>query len=585
MIAVDFETYYSRTHSVSDMGPWNYAHHLDTDIYMVSVVGEGHSFVGDPSKFDWSQLNNKNLVSHNAAFDSVVARAGQARKEFPTFAPRSWSCSADLAAYHGLPRSLADSTKQQFDIELPKVMRNWASGKRWSDIVEKGRGQQMLDYALADSEHCLNLWNALAPSWPGHERQLSAHTRQLIHRGVTTDKEQVNASIVHLQQLKDDAENKIPWKGDGAILSLPVVKDYCNILGIEMPKSMAKDSEECAAWEDKYGDKFEWIAALRTYRRTNALLKKFTSLRDRTRTDGTCPIYLKYWGGHTGRWSGDAGINFQNLPQGEMFGTNMRHCLVPRPGHRFVIADLSQIEPRVLAWLVNDAELLEQLRDGMPLYEAHARATMHWSGGKLKTEDPDKYRLAKARVLGLGFGCGVHKFVNVARIMAGLEISPEQSRQIVYEWRDQNPKVTAFWRTLDHGLKSAKNFKQDCHQFSLPSGRTVKWWKPRPAPEDTNDIIVDQWKGSKWNHTWGGKMTENIVQALARDVFADCWLRAERAGLRVVWSVHDELICEVPEDQAEEGLASLLEIMSTPPEWVPDLPLAAEGSIEERYTK
>lgn len=80
-------------------------------------------------------------------------------------------------------------------------------------------------------------------------------------------------------------------------------------------------------------------------------------------------------------------------------------------------------------------------------------------------------------------------------------------------------------------------------------------------------------------------MTENVVQALARDVFADCLLRAEAAGLRVTWSVHDELICEVPEDQAEDGLAMLLEIMSTPPEWIPDLPLAAEGSIENRYTK
>lgn len=584
MIAVDFETYYARTHSVSDMGPWNYAHHPDTDIYMVSVVGEGIEFVGDPKDFDWSQLNGRDLVSHNAAFDNVVTYAGMVRKIIPGFHYRSWSCSADLAAYHGLPRSLADSTKQVFDIELPKVMRNWASGKRWSDIVEKGRGDQMLQYALDDSRHCLNLWAKLNPTWPSHERRLSAHTRSLIYRGVAIDKPKVEGAIAHLSQLKEDATNHIPWK-DEKILSLAAVKDYCTLVGIPAPKSMAKDSEEAQAWEDKYGDKFPWIAALRTYRRTNMLLQKFTSLRDRCREDGTVPVGLKYWGGHTGRWSGDAGINFQNLPQGEMFGTNMRHCLVPRPGHKFVIADLSQIEPRVLAWLTKDDELLEQLRDGMPLYEAHARATMDWTGGKLKVEDPDKYRLAKARILGLGYGCGSHKFVYVAKVMAGLDLDETEAKTIVTDWRRQNRRVTKLWYDLNDRLNHAVNWKRDVLEHPLPSGRTVKWWRPRPESEDSDDIVVNQWKGQRPNYTWGGKMTENVVQALARDVFADCLLRAEAAGLRVTWSVHDELICEVPEDQAEDGLAMLLEIMSTPPEWIPDLPLAAEGSIENRYTK
>ena len=584
MIAVDFETYYSRTHSVADLGPWDYAHHAETDIYLVSVIGEGIEFVGDPATFDWTRLNGRDLVSHNASFDHVVARAGTMRGIMPAFDPRSWSCSADLAAFHGLPRSLAGATKAVFDVDLPKIMRNWASGKRWADIVAKGKSAEMLVYAAEDSRHCLNLWAKLNQTWPTHERRLSALTRSLIYRGVTTDADKVNHAVAHLSQIKDNAANKIPWR-DGKILSLQAVRDFCAVAGIPAPKSMAQDSEECAVWEDKYGASFDWISALRTYRRANMLLKKFESLQSRRRDDGTVPVYLKYFGGHTGRWSGDAGINFQNLPQGDLFNVNMRHCLVPRAEHKFVIADLSQIEPRVLAWLTGDKDLLDALRNGMPLYEAHARATMGYEGGSMKKDDPDGYRLAKARVLGLGYGCGAQKFVSVAKAMAGLDLTLPEAQKTVTNWRSSNEAITGFWRKLDGDLKAAKRNKDRVLEFDLPSGRTVKWWHPRPDRKDSTDIVVNQWCGKGVSYVWGGKMTENVVQALARDVFADCWLRAEEAGLRVVWSVHDELICEVPEDQAEDGLQTLLGIMSTPPEWIPDLPLAAEGSIEDRYTK
>ena len=587
MIAVDFETYYSRTHTVSTLGPWAYAHHPKTDIYMVSVVGEGIEFVGDPSDFDFSRLTGRDLVSHNAAFDSVVARAAISKGTIKqTFVPKSWSCSADLAAYCGQPRSLADAVKAVFGHELPKVMRQVMSGKSWQWAQDKGKAGQLLEYALNDSRWCLKLWEKLAPQWPIHERRLSAHTRTLQWRGVNVEADKLRTGITHLAELNAAAADKIPWAGDGAILSLPVLRDYCQTLGIPAPKSLAKDSDEAIAWEDKYGDRFEWIAALRDYRRTNILLQKLQAIDVRRRADGTMPVNLKYWGAHTGRWSGDAGVNMQNLPRSEMFNVNVRPMFMARSGHKFVIVDLSQIEPRVLYWLTGDAPMLDAIRSGVPLYEAHARATMGWTGGKMKDEAPDLYRLAKARVLGLGYGCGPGKFQHVAQALAGVTLDAAQCEDTVRQWRSGNERICKFWLSLTRKLGCGVNSQADHIEFGLPSGRPVRWWQPRLRIDETGtNPGANAFNGKGWTYLWGGKMTENIVQALARDVFADCVMRIEAHGIRVLWTVHDEVICEVPEDQADDALDTVTRIMSTPPDWISDLPLAAEGGIENHYAK
>lgn len=585
MIAVDFETYYARTHTVSDYGPWAYAHHPDTDIYMVSVRGEGMDYVGDAAAFNWASLAGKDLVSHNAAFDATVYQAGVTRKMFPAFTPRSWSCSADLAAYCGLPRALADATEAAFGEKVSKLMRNWMSGKRWADAVAKGKDKELLAYARRDSELCLKLWTEHAPLWPAHERRLSAHTRALIWRGVNIDTDGLKAGMDTLRAAKDAAAQGIPWAAGGeAVLSLAVLRNYCRTVGVPAPASMAKDSEECVQWEDQYSEQFPFIRAIRDYRRVNMLLRKFEGIERRVREDGTMPVNLKYWGAHTGRWSGDAGVNLQNLPRGEMYGANLRPLLRPTPGKVFVIVDLSQIEPRVLSWLADDMGMLAALRAGMPLYEAHARATMGWTGGKLKDQNPDLYRLAKARVLGLGYGCGAGKFKSVAHAMAGLELGEDECDKVVRDWRRTNPDITAYWRALDHQLAGASTRRGD-FLYALPSGREMRWTRPGPDPEDPHRMIAGTVKNGPRSGTWGGKLTENVVQAVARDVFADALLRLEAAGLPVIWHVHDEVIIEVDTASGAEALAETIRILSTPPEWATHLPLAAEGSVENAYTK
>lgn len=585
MIAVDFETFYSRTHTVADHGPWAYAHHPDTDIYMVAVRGEGFDFVGDPAAFDFRQLNGRDLCSHNAGFDMTVAQAGMSRSLFADFTPRSWSCTADLAAYCGLPRSLADAIQAAFGEHVPKLMRNWMSGKHWSDAVAKGKDKELLDYARRDAELCLRLWNFFGGCWPAHERRLSGQTRAFIWSGVGVNQPLLATQLESVRAARAKAEADIPWAGGGgAILSLAVLRDYCATVGISAPASLAQDSDECAVWEDKFADRWPFIRAVRDYRRSNVLLRKLENIAARVRPDGTMPVNLKYWGGHTGRWSGDAGVNMQNLPRGEMYGAELRRLFRPAPGNSFVICDLSQIEPRVLAWLCDDQKMLGDLRRGLPLYEAHARATMGWTGGKLKSEAPDTYQLAKARVLGLGYGCGGTKFVAVARTMAGLNLTAEEADATVKDWRRTNPLVTAYWRALDAQLGSARICRRDL-TYALPSGREMRWWSPAVDPEEPSRVVCASVKNGTRIATWGGKLTENIVQAVARDVFADALLRLESSGINVVWHVHDEVIVECPTEDAPDVLTKVIHTLSTPPEWAVGLPLTAEGAIQTYYTK
>ena len=585
--AFDVESYYDRDHSVKKLGPWGYANHDATDMYMLSVYGPDIDFCGHPDDFDLSQLNGKHLLAHNAGFDLPMVQGYTQKKNLDDFIPASVSCTADLAAFSGLPRDLAGAASVAFGEEVPKLMRNWMSGKSWAHAEAKGKAPELIDYCRRDSIYCHRLWQGFEHAWPAFERKLSAHTRLLKYRGVKVDKDLLAKGIEQLKRVKENAAKLIPWAGDETknTLSLAVMREVCRPLGINPPKSMAKDSPEYQIWADKHKEQFPFIHAISDYRRSNMLLRILEAIEIRLRVDGTIPIDLKYHGAHTGRWSGDAGVNMQNLPRGEMYGVNLRHLFVPRDGHKFVIVDLSQIEPRVLYWLSGDEPMLERLRQDEPLYQAHAKATMNWKGdGRLKDVDPRLYRLAKARVLGLGYGCGPAKFMSVAKTMADIELAEPIAKQVVSAWRSSNPKITNYWRQLEALAHDAKGQRND-FTLALPSGRNMNWFNPRPDPEDTNALLMDTIRAGRSLYFWGGKITENVVQGVSRDVFAENILSVEDAGIKILWHCHDELICEVRTEDADDALAAITKIMSTPPAWAEGLPLACVGAVHDRYDK
>jgi DNA polymerase len=610
--AIDFETYYDKECSVKTLGNYHYCRHPLFEAYMVSIYGPGVSYVGCPRTAPWHLIKGAGFrwISHNASFDEEVQLFLVERGIVPPDAlPEEWHCTSDLAAYFGAPRSLAGALKWFFNEEISKEARNKMLGKQWSSLNEEEQ-LGMLKYAMDDSIFARDkLWQVMGKGWPAHERRLSVLTRRMGRRGVCLDVPKLESGIQTLRGVRETSRAVIPWsptdpEDEKGILSHPKLRAYCTEQGIEAPLSLAKDSPECAEWEEKYGNDYPVVGAMRDYRRSNALLKKLLVMQSRLKPDGRMTFSLKYFGANvTGRWSGDGGWNSQNQNRDAVFGVEPRKLIIPGPGQEFLISDSSQIEPRCLAWLSGNWAFIAKVNEGFGIYEAFAVAKGKWLAekkGRLKKEDPETYKWAKAAVLGLGFGCGKAKFVEVARILAGMEITLEESTAIVDDFRrtelcltgdGRDGRPMGLWRKLENAMS--------CHvgrdfAIQLPTGRKLRYRDVQA--EDAGGIsavVTKNIHGAEKTlriRYWGGILTENITQATAREVFASILLRLDAAGIEVVMHIHDEVVCEVPTahlsvEEREAVKAKVEAIMCATPSFIKGTPLGCESMFTNFYMK
>ncbi len=330
--------------------------------------------------------------------------------------------------------------------------------------------------------------------------------------------------------------------------------------------------------------------------------------RSREETVDRMIYELKYCGATTGRWSGGGGLNLQNLNRSEAEGVDLRRAITAAPGYVLAAVDFAQIEARVLLYLAGDHEALRILMEEVEadLYEIHARRTMGFGAAEPRGDGGQRVevrgqgeetlkeycartgstlrQLAKARVLGLGFGCGAVKFVAVAKSMAGLEITLAESERIVGEYRESNPLVVGLWRRLEDTARAKVGgdyvLPLPCTGADRSYGRFLIY---RDLRRRGRELVCRV--GGQETKLYGGLLAENWTQATARDVLADAWLRCVDAGFCPVLSVHDELVFELPEVTAEADLARIVEIMEAPVPWAPGLPLKAEGTLMNFYKK
>ena len=585
--ALDFETYYDAVCSVVTLGIHHYTRHPEFDAYLLTVCGDdGFEYCGRPEDLDWSLIAGEGTrwVHHNASFDAHILYWLRETGKIPASAePEEWCCTADMCAYFGYPRSLAGAVGYLFGLKPDKSVRDKMKGRKFNEL-NAADNQELLHYAIDDAKLCLRLWTELSPRYPWAEQVLSTHTAMMGWDGLPMDVDGLDRGISHVGDQIWNAEQSIPWTEDSPTLSPKALAAECRKVGIEPPKSLAKDSEECAAWEDRYGEQYPWINAMRTYRRCNALKKKMETMRSRIKDDGRMAFGLKFFGGHTGRWSGDSGANLQNLPRGEMFGVNLRNLIKCQPGRTFVVCDLAQIEPRVLAWLAGDEKLLESLRNGFGVYTAFARANNLWQGetDSLKKDDAALYQFCKASVLGLGYMVGPNKFTLMAPQLTGGAFAPTlaEAETIVAEYRRRNTAVTGLWKRLEAAIR--RSVMKDL-TIDLPSGRTMTWRKVTSIGGNTCETM----RGGRYvrSKVYAGMITENITQATARDVLAWQMLELLKLGHDIVLHVHDEIVIECDESAAEAVKATMIEVMSTTPPWLPGLVLGAEADITPVYTK
>lgn len=581
--ALDFETYYDRDCSIKKLGPLGYFSHHSFDAYMVSVVGDdGFEWVGHPKDFDWPLLEGQMVLSHNASFDETLYLYGVAQNWWPKVEPAEWHCTADLVAACGLPRSLKNSTAVAFDLEISKSTRDNMSGKTWGSMTEEFQ-KEVEEYAIMDSVLCLRLWKAYESKWSKFERGISALNRRIVQRGIPIDIDALRKSKEVINELLFETEKVIPWGGEKPLLSRKAFDEECIKMGIEPPASLAKTDVDAQRWIRANGHKYKWIESVTNWRRVNAIKKKLDSFDYATMPDNRYYGGLMYFGGHTGRFSGSGGnLNLQNLPRDEMFGVNMRSLITAPEGRKLVVVDLSQIEVRTLCWLSKDRETMDAIAASDDIYEVFAIQFGLWSKDKgvLKKEDAKLRHKVKALVLGCGYGAGAKRFAEM------YDMPLEEAEDAVSLYRESLAKVPRFWNNLDLRLKGA--MEKRVLSLDLPSGRSLSY--PRLVEflnrGRSNYLCRINRNGQlRKMNLWGGVLAENMSQALARDIFSHMMLEIDKAGIKIIFHVHDEVICECAEDSAEETLQKIIQIMSTPPEWIPDIPLGAEGAILTKYQK
>jgi len=310
--------------------------------------------------------------------------------------------------------------------------------------------------------------------------------------------------------------------------------------------------------------------------------------------DGRLRYGLKYYGAvPTGRWAGDSGLNMQNLPRDSCLGYRLRELLVPAPGKVFVCADMSQIEPRISLWSVGDEKQLNMIRNGMCVYEAHARQTLNYDlteSLKLAAKKDPKYEqmraFCKARVLGLTYGQFAKGFQAYAKTF-GLDLTMEEAKDQVNQFREKNPLLVDFWRKFDLLIKQQKG--GGTYTITLPSGRKMNYFDVRVNRRERQfifDVHAKTVMGEAATYYTSGKLHNNLCQGTARDVLAEAVQRIEsELGLPVVLTVHDEVLVEVDAADANNAKIEIERIMATPPEWLPNIPLASECFVADRYSK
>ena len=617
--AVDFETYYDQEVTIVELGIYHYLRHPSGEIYLVSIATDtGIRYVGHPKNFDWSQISGPEWtwLSHNAQFDMPVferlqeLECGNARS---VNALAEWHDTADLAAFLSVPRSLKESSKHLLNVDVSKDTRDAMKGKRWESMTPEFR-KEVERYALGDAENCLNLFLEHGHKWLEHEREISAMTRRMSLRGVPLDAEALDRDIEKLETDMWEIRQAIPWKDEPhrtpskakkgekvPLLSPIMLREECIKRGLTPPNSFAQDDPEADKFFDDHAGEHTWIQGVRDYRRAGKHLKTLETMRRRMRADGWMSYGLKYGGAHTLRDSGDSGLNMQNLPKGLVCGVDVRAKIKAPDGYTLAIVDLSQIEPRCLHWLAEDEATLKYIREVPDLYEAQARAWGIYSGeGSMAKNAPDTRFLMKQLALGLGYGMGAKRFSDVARMPM------EEAERLTGLYRAKNPLVLKLWKKLETAMSdTARHPTNKLLEIHLPSGRTMNYrnvarmvgetpkasklstYQKETAARPKVGLRAEIPRAGKFMRLgfWGGVLTENLIQSAARDVFMTQTLALEKKGFVVIMRVHDEVVCLVREEEAEQKLAEIISIMSTPPEWAHGLPLSAEGSLSKTYKK
>ncbi|MEG1844260.1 MAG: DNA polymerase [Clostridia bacterium] len=574
-------------------------------------------------------------LAYNAAFERVCLSKYLGH----WLDPAQWHCSAVMASYLTLPPRLGDAA-----IALNLAQKKRAEGKdliRYFSIpckatkVNGGRTRNLPEHA-PDKWAVYKAYNAQDVETeravrkalekhplPDYEWELYALDQRINDRGVRVDKMLVKQAMrvdqVFSAQAFLRAKELTGLENPGSVSQLKAW-----LADQDMPmESLAKKIVQEKA-KDAEGIVGELLNLRLELSKTS--VKKYEAMARTVCRDGRIHGLLQFGGAsRTMRWAGRL-VQAQNLPQNHLpdlslareivktgdeeqlellFGSVpntlselIRTAFIPKDGCRFIVADFSAIEARVLAWLAGEEWVLEEFEGRGKIYEATAARMFHVLQDSITKGNPNyEYRQkGKQAVLSCGYGGGVGALKAMNAAMPEDEMQP-----LVDAWRAANPRIVAFWGALDRAARevieehtSARVGKvalywQDDRMFiRLPGGRNLCYISPRfvpnrfgnsgigyLAPAANGQLVVQE--------TFGGKIAENVTQSIARDLLAHGMMNLEAAGYPINFHVHDEAVMEVPIGQG--SVEEACEIMARAPAWAEGLPLRADGDELEYYRK
>jgi DNA polymerase len=573
------------------------------------------------------------IEAHNAEFEIAVWASYMVSLGFPEIPPEKWRCSAAKAAMCGLPRSLGKACEalglaEGKDADGSSVMRRMCRPKRgaWCESPESYRA--LLLYCAQDVIAERELSKAL-PDLPEAELAVWRLTVEMNRRGLLVDVPACQAIIAALEARRAELDARTSELTAGRVASVRQVAalvSYLREQGVDIASLDRAAVRDCLARRDALPDDVVELLSIRREAGKSSVAK-FDAMVARACSDGRVRGNLVYHGAATGRWAG-AGIQPQNLPRKStpdvevalrafrdfpqalpmLYGAPLadiasgclRAMIIAAPGMEFVCADFSAIEARVLAVLAGEQELVRGFANGVDIY---CQLAARIYGRPVTKADKQERQMGKQAILGLGYGMGAEKF-RATCADVGIDVDEDMAQHVVGLYRETYQQIVAFWKGLEKAAKTA--LLQGYGQYrgisylaegrwltcTLPSGRRLYYLnaalRKKTWPDGGTSLSIvyqapSQSGSLEEYQLYGGLLAENVVQAVARDLLADAMLRAEQAGMRVVVSVHDEILVE-----AEEGrwkAEDLEQLMSTTPDWAPGWPISAEGWVGKRYRK
>ncbi len=608
----------------------------DGDVHIIDIAG------GEEIPEEIIQAIKSDTVvktAYNAQFERVCLSRYLKLPEGEYLNPQSWYCTVVQAAELALPLSLADAgsvlglerQKMTEGKELIKYfcvpckptksngnrtrnrpchdINKWETFKKYCmrDVdVERQIADKLKMYPISDEEHRLYVLD------------------QIINdRGVLVDCELAEQAVkLNSIQTAVAVEQAYMITGLENPNSVTQLKQWLKENGVEI-ESLSKKAVKSLA-DETDGDVSEMLKLRLLMAKTS--VKKYEAVIRSVCSDNRVHGMMRFCGANrTGRWSGNI-LQPQNLPQNHlpdltlardivkdgdfemldmMFGNVpnvlselIRTVLIPKPNHRFIVADFSAIEARVLAWIAGEQWRIDTFKNGGDIYCASASKMFkvpvekHGVNGELRQK-------GKISELACGYGGSVGALKNMGAVEMGVQENELQG--LINDWRNANPHIVRFWYEVGNAaMKAIKEkttvplgklvfaYERGILFIRLPSGRRLSYIKPRIGTNRFGGDSITYMginSAKKWDRleTFGGKLTENIVQGTARDLLANALINAANAGYDTVFHVHDEIICEVPNGYG--SVDELCRLMCIKTDWADGLPLNADGFECEYYKK